>query len=526
MGCRKLQFNDYFRLTPKSPIWRFFNLSVDSLGQVTSGIKYDSSDNKITGLDLTYTFDDIGNRKTHKIDTATTNYTSNLINQYTATTTPSESFTYDDDGNMETVGDWTYTWNGENRLITAVDDVDSSDSDTNGDKKVEFDYDYQGRRFEKIASTHNGTTWVVDTTEVYAYDNWNNIATFNASDVLQTSRLWGEEGLLAEDDGTDVYLTIFDGNRNIMGYVDASDGTSVADYEYDAFGRTVSSTGTKKDDFVFKFSSYFTDSETDLVYYGYRYYDADMGRWINRDPIEESGGNNVYGFVGNDGINKVDLLGLKWKFSFFRVPDPIGGGTPHMSIEGHLSSGGVVQETKWEGGRRLTGPKNFCSIYGTCTREALPSIENRFNPHIYVDTDLAAFQKAYRKGSALQPSGELRYKVWLSGGKQGDPVVITADWIVMITGNVTMLVKGKPTSVPAGSFTINNPSKIVKYDKEVNEKGELLFKSGQIKSNCFVYKKPIHIATVEVGMQYMHNKRTNPKPWIDVEAIVTFGVNQ
>jgi hypothetical protein len=34
-----------------------------------------------------------------------------------------------------------------------------------------------------------------------------------------------------------------------------------------------------------------------------------MGRWISRDPIEESGGANVYGFVGNDGVNKWDLLG-------------------------------------------------------------------------------------------------------------------------------------------------------------------------------------------------------------------------
>jgi hypothetical protein len=34
-----------------------------------------------------------------------------------------------------------------------------------------------------------------------------------------------------------------------------------------------------------------------------------MGRWINRDPIEERGGNNLYGFVGNDGINRWDYLG-------------------------------------------------------------------------------------------------------------------------------------------------------------------------------------------------------------------------
>ena len=44
--------------------------------------------------------------------------------------------------------------------------------------------------------------------------------------------------------------------------------------------------------------------------YGYRYYDPVTGRWPSRDPIGEDGGINLYGFVGNDGVNKWDLLGL------------------------------------------------------------------------------------------------------------------------------------------------------------------------------------------------------------------------
>jgi RHS repeat-associated protein len=46
-----------------------------------------------------------------------------------------------------------------------------------------------------------------------------------------------------------------------------------------------------------------------MYYYGYRYYDPETGRWPSRDPIEEQGGINLYGFVGNDGVNKWDLLG-------------------------------------------------------------------------------------------------------------------------------------------------------------------------------------------------------------------------
>jgi RHS repeat-associated protein len=44
--------------------------------------------------------------------------------------------------------------------------------------------------------------------------------------------------------------------------------------------------------------------------YGYRYYDSATGRWPSRDPIEEDGGVNLYGFVGNDGLNAWDLFGL------------------------------------------------------------------------------------------------------------------------------------------------------------------------------------------------------------------------
>ncbi len=42
-----------------------------------------------------------------------------------------------------------------------------------------------------------------------------------------------------------------------------------------------------------------------------RWYSPSTGRWFSRDPIEEKGGANLYGFVRNDGINQVDYLGLR-----------------------------------------------------------------------------------------------------------------------------------------------------------------------------------------------------------------------
>ena len=52
-------------------------------------------------------------------------------------------------------------------------------------------------------------------------------------------------------------------------------------------------------------------SRGDVAYYGYRYYDPLNGRWPSRDPIGESGGRNLYGFIGNDTINWLDVLGLE-----------------------------------------------------------------------------------------------------------------------------------------------------------------------------------------------------------------------
>jgi uncharacterized protein RhaS with RHS repeats len=57
------------------------------------------------------------------------------------------------------------------------------------------------------------------------------------------------------------------------------------------------------------------DPTTGLYYYGYRYYDPVTGRWPSRDPIEESGGLNLYGFVGNDGVGRVDVLGMNENIS-------------------------------------------------------------------------------------------------------------------------------------------------------------------------------------------------------------------
>jgi RHS repeat-associated protein len=66
-------------------------------------------------------------------------------------------------------------------------------------------------------------------------------------------------------------------------------------------------TGTLEQPFQFSTKRY--DAGTGLNYYGYRFYAPAIERWLNRDPIGEAGGINLYGFVLNDPVNWVDPEG-------------------------------------------------------------------------------------------------------------------------------------------------------------------------------------------------------------------------
>jgi len=119
-------------------------------------------------------------------------------------------------------------------------------------------------------------------------------------------------------------------------------GQLVASYEYDAFGREVRAWGLNTpatnqppglpanrpwaDHLPFHYSSKLRDVDSGFNYYGYRFYDPGAGRWLNRDPIGEAGGVNLYGMVGNDAVNQWDNLGLVGSVGI--MPNGNGGYMP------------------------------------------------------------------------------------------------------------------------------------------------------------------------------------------------------
>jgi RHS repeat-associated protein len=266
----------------------------------------------------------IGNRlraatgTTEITDPAATLYTPNALNQYTAVGSLNPA--YDADGNATAYplpanpgANSTLVWDAENRLTSTT---------VNG-TTTSYQYDAQSRRIAiwraglQPASSPPSTTFI--------YDSWNPIAEYGGAGLqatdLSKTYTWGIDlsgsmqgaggvgGLLAVTDATGSYYPTYDGNGNVSEYLDET-GAIAAHYEYDPFGTTTTATGPKAPDFTHRFSTKPLDAETGLYYYGYRYYDPVTGRWPSRDPIGEEGGINIYGFVGNDGVNLWDNLGL------------------------------------------------------------------------------------------------------------------------------------------------------------------------------------------------------------------------
>ncbi|MBW2303308.1 MAG: RHS repeat-associated core domain-containing protein [Deltaproteobacteria bacterium] len=103
------------------------------------------------------------------------------------------------------------------------------------------------------------------------------------------------------------YSYLYDGKGNVSAVVDST-ANIVASYQYSTFGRLLASTGSLDQPFGFSTKRYF--AELGLVYYGYRYYNPAMAKWITRDPIGETGGVNLYAFALNNPVNEVGPLGL------------------------------------------------------------------------------------------------------------------------------------------------------------------------------------------------------------------------
>ena len=289
---------------------------------------YDSQ-RQLTGVDSAnpegFTYDPIGNWLTHTSTIGTGTFTVNCVNQYTAVLPPGGSTpfspVYDANGNLIDNGNGTtYIWDDANHLKVVQTAQNRVEFQTNG-----LGWRVQKRVYDVTAQTLQGSTRFI-------YDGANLLEelddspfTTNQSPSLKRAYTHGLDLSLSQEGaggiGGILCVTLynsspvshfypgFDGNGNILDWVDDS-GAVQAHFNYLAFGKIRSRSGTAADMIPLRWSSKYQDDETGLLYFGNRYYAPSLGRWISRDPIEESGGTNLYGYCGNEPIGRLDFNGL------------------------------------------------------------------------------------------------------------------------------------------------------------------------------------------------------------------------
>jgi RHS repeat-associated protein len=235
----------------------------------------------------------------------------------------SQTLTYDADANLTFDGTWTYEWDPENRLA-AMSMTNLSGIANSNRLRLEFIYDYLGRRVSKTVKSWNGSGFSDPLTTLFAYDAWNVAMTLAPGLNPVTSFVWGLDlgGTMDKAGGVGGLLMCtfngssftncfagYSGSGNVTALLDGTGGAIQARYDYGPFGTLIRSTGRLCKQNPFRFSTKFWDQESGLIYYNYRFYSPGMGRWISRDPSQERGGNNLLGFCVNNPSGKIDTNG-------------------------------------------------------------------------------------------------------------------------------------------------------------------------------------------------------------------------
>ena len=212
-----------------------------------------------------------------------------------------ESMVYDKIGNPTSYRGWGMTWQGR-QLTKAVKD-----------KTVTFTYDSEGIRTSKSDGT-NTTKYLLNGTQILAQKTGSTTLSF----------FYDQQGnrVGMADSSNHFYYYIYNVQGDVIALADASTGKLAATYTYDAWGKIVKINGQNPEDVAstnianinpFRYRGYYYDTETGLYYLQSRYYDPEVGRFINADSFVSTGqgtvGSNMFAYCGNNPIVCVDPTG-------------------------------------------------------------------------------------------------------------------------------------------------------------------------------------------------------------------------
>lgn len=270
------------------------------------------------GGSFNYAYDNIGNRQTAVRRGVFSSYDSNKLRLYENAEHSGVVFTptYDTDGNQTSVktatGVWTVQYNADNRPVVF----------TQGIKKVECVYDYLGRRVEKLE--YDGNTLTKRTR--FVYRGYLMVASMDCTQNTSNPSLLGTWfwdpvepeatrvlAMCTHNADKSVSSTRYvahDLLKNVSALFDSS-GTRQAKFEYTPYGEILTVEGAWASTMPFRYSCEYCDEDLSLIYYNYRHYNPQDGRWLSRELLGERESMNLYRFMVNSPSCWNDLLGLK-----------------------------------------------------------------------------------------------------------------------------------------------------------------------------------------------------------------------
>ncbi len=228
------------------------------------------------------------------------------------------SYQYDANGNLTSDGVRAFYYDDENQLTNVT---------VANAWKVEFAYDGLGRRRITRDYGWNGT-WNLTNEVRYVYDrrlviqerDGNNVPKVTYTRGLDLSGslqgVGGIGGLLARSQAYNAgnWAThLFyhsDSSGNVTSLISTNQGIA-ASYQYDPFGYLIALDGSQAAGNLVRFSSKEFHANSGLYYFGFRYYDPNLQRWLNQDPLGELSSLHLYRFASNDPVNRIDTNGDK-----------------------------------------------------------------------------------------------------------------------------------------------------------------------------------------------------------------------